>query len=117
MSHKKFLMLTCLLFSISIVDAQSLTKERIEKLKSSVVRVTIEGSQSTGTGFFISPDGALLTCWHVISPSIIQDSTGLHFKKIFIETNSGQKIEVGIPLFFFKTKPLTCRQCRMISVF
>lgn len=85
-------------------NSQSLSKERIERLKKSTVRISIEGSDAAGTGFFFSPDGYVMTCWHVIAPSIVLDSAGnvLLYKKIFIETNDGNKYEAGIPLIFFE---------------
>jgi len=92
------------LINCAVCNSQSLTKDRIERLKKSVIRISIEGSDATGTGFFFSPDGYIMTCWHVIAPSIVLDSAGnvLLYKKIFIETNDGKKYETGIPSIFFE---------------
>lgn len=80
-----------------------MTPERMSRIKNSTVRVTIENSNSMGTGFFIDSNGKLLTCWHVVEPAIIKDATGkiTGLKKIFITTSDNAKIEVAIPLFFF----------------
>jgi serine protease Do len=97
---KKFI--TC--FTISLIIpfftfSQSLTKERVNKLKNCVVKVFVEGGISTGTGFFISENGHVLTCWHVIQPAIKTDSLGkiLDIKRVFIEYSNRDTIEVGIP--------------------
>lgn len=97
-----------ILFSLFTASGQSssLTRERIDRLKKSVVKISIEESTATGTGFFISENGALLTCWHVITPAIVHDSLGIRFRKIFIEMTNGSKIEVGIPLIFFEKERL-----------
>jgi hypothetical protein len=81
---------------------QSLTKERIERLKNSTVKITIENDNTSGTGFYFSEDGAILTCWHVIDPAIVKDSLDrvVSFKKIFILDNKGNKFEFGIPMVF-----------------
>ena len=101
------LLLTFLILSISCFS-QSLSLERVKKLKAATVRVTIENSNSIGTGFFISDDGLLLTCWHVIEPAIIRDAanniTGV--RKIFVTINDTNKLEFGIPLKFFNDSNL-----------
>ena len=96
------IILTFLFLSLSCFS-QSLSLERVNKLKAATVRVTIENSNSIGTGFFISDDGLLLTCWHVIEPAIIRDAANniTGFKKIFITINDTNKLEAGIPLEFF----------------
>ncbi|MDE3184550.1 MAG: trypsin-like peptidase domain-containing protein [Bacteroidota bacterium] len=78
-------------------DSQSLGADRISKLKSSVVRVFVE-KQASGTGFFVTQDGWLLTCWHVIEPALIRDSSHriIGLKKMYIQFSNGEKVEVGI---------------------
>ena len=105
LSKRQILFIYAILVCITC-SSQSLTKDRIERLKRSVVRISIEESTSTGTGFFISKEGALLTCWHVIMPAIIQDSVGIRFKKIYVEMLNGKKIEFGIPLILFEKERL-----------
>lgn len=88
--------------------SQSLSLERVKKLKAATARVTIENSNSVGTGFFISDDGLLLTCWHVIEPAIIRDAANkiTGFRKIFVTINDSIKLEFGIPLLFFNDSNL-----------
>lgn len=74
-----------------ITHGQSLSPERVSKIKLSTVRVIVEGSISVGTGFFINNEGLLLTCWHVILPAFQNRKT------TYIEFNNGDTIEVGIP--------------------
>nr|WP_319997564.1 serine protease [uncultured Draconibacterium sp.] len=81
------------LFSYS----QSLGEQRLNQLNSSVVRVLID-SLPSGTGFFVNEDW-LVTCHHVIEPAYIRDSLTnniLSRKRIFVEFNNGEVIEVGI---------------------
>src|SRR4051794_7318596 len=86
-------------------SSQSLTKERVDKLKNAVVKISLEESSSTGTGFFISGKGEVLTCWHVIEPALIRDSSGnvINVKKIYMDLFCGQRKELYIPTTFFKT--------------
>lgn len=100
---KILLLLIFLLFSSFYLLSQSLTKDRINKLKHSVVKISIEGSTSTGTGFFISSNGDVLTCWHVIEDALIKDSIGnlVNVKKIYMDIYDGQRKELQIPSVFF----------------
>jgi serine protease Do len=93
--------LACLLPIISF--SQSLTPERVAKIKSATVRITIESKNNMGTGFFINSDGDVLTCWHVIKPSLKFDTDGklIGFHKIFIELNNGTKYEVKLAPNFY----------------
>lgn len=89
---KRLLLLTFLLFPL-FVHAQSLGAERVKKLKESVVRILVEG-QASGTGFFVTPDGWLLTCWHVVEPACVRDSVTheiLKIKKIEVEDVYGHR--------------------------
>lgn len=85
-----------------LVAAQSLSPERMTKIKSATVRLVIENVAATGTAFFISASGELLTCWHVIEPAYIRDTTGLivYTRRVFIEFAGGEKAEVTIPPVF-----------------
>jgi hypothetical protein len=84
--------------------SQSLTKERIAILKKAVVKIAISGSTSTGTGFFITSDGCILTCWHVIEPALVKDTSGnlVAIKDIFAETSEGKSKQFFIPQIFFQ---------------
>lgn len=78
--------------------SQSLGPERVQKLKESVVRVLIDG-QACGTAFFITPDGALASCWHVIEPAIVRDKNSnniINVKRIEIEFPNEKRLDVSI---------------------
>lgn len=79
--------------------SQSLGTQRVAHIKECTFKITIDGSQSVGTGFFIAKDGTFLTCWHVIEPALIRDSAThaiTRYKKIFIHLNSDETLEAGI---------------------
>jgi len=102
---KKIILISIFLIPI-ICNAQSLGVERVKKLKESVVRVLIEDKPS-GTAFFVTPEGLLFSCWHVVEPAIIRDSTTnsiLGIRKLEIEFNGGEKVEIGIPIKLIQTK-------------
>ena len=77
--------------------SQVLTQERISKIKDCTVRVTIEGTSALGSGFFFNDAGAVLTCWHVIEPAMIRDSSKkiVSLRRTFITLRSGEKIQMG----------------------
>lgn len=81
------------LFSVG----QSLSIERVKKIKASTVRVMVSDGSSIGTGFFINSRGDLATCWHVINPAITTDG---RVKKIYIEFNNKDTITVVINSLF-----------------
>jgi S1-C subfamily serine protease len=81
-----------------ICKGQSLGEDRIESLNKSVVRIIID-SKSCGTGFFISNDGWIATCKHVIDSAIARDPVTKKTKctkDIFIEFKNGEKVRVTI---------------------
>lgn len=83
-----------------LCSAQSLGKERVNRIKESVARVLIENVPS-GTAFFLTSDGLLASCWHVIEPAMIRDSITneiLSVRQISIELSTGKRIKVGIPI-------------------
>lgn len=101
---KYFIPVFIVFISINGVFAQSLSPERVTKVKDCTVKITIEGSNATGTGFFVNSNGTLLTCWHVIEPAIVRDPqthTITDIKKIFIHLSSKEILEVGISKIFF----------------
>lgn len=83
-----------LLFS-STITAQTLGIDRVNMLKTSLVRILVEGEPS-GTGFFVTSDGWIATCWHVIEPGIKRDSTNaiIGLKKITAQLNGGEVLEI-----------------------
>lgn len=89
----KALFLLFAFFAFTISESQSVSPERISKIKSATARITIDSSNSVGTGFFVNQKGGLLTCWHVIRPAFLKKP----FKKIFVQLNTGEKLEYGIP--------------------
>jgi serine protease Do len=96
------LVLNISLCSLSKSIAQSLSSERIAKIKSCTVRITVEGTNSVGTGFFINEIGTVLTCWHVIEPAMVKDSANklINLKNVYITLSTGEKIEVGFFPYF-----------------
>jgi len=108
MKHYLTILLILVLSSQNFGQSTSLNKERISKLKRSVGKISIEGDPSTGTGFFFTVDGAIMTCWHVIKSAIVTDSLYRlkEVKRIFFERATGEKVEVGIPDVFFTIKAL-----------
>ncbi len=93
---KHFIIIILLAFSLMprILFGQSLSHERVLKIKSATVRVIVEGGISVGTGFIVNIDGLIVTCAHVVLPAFENN------KKIYIEFNNSDTIEVGVPLIF-----------------
>lgn len=93
----KRISLIFLIISPSLLSAQTISLDRVSKLKSSVVRVLVD-DQAKGTAFFVTEDGWLATCWHVVEPAIMVDTIKkvVNIKKITIEFFNGEKVEVGI---------------------
>jgi serine protease Do len=75
----------------SFLYGQSLSPERVSKIKSATVRVIVEGGISVGSGFFVTETGLLVTCLHVALPAIKNK------KRIYIEFQNGDTTEVGFP--------------------
>jgi serine protease Do len=95
-----------IIISPLFVLSQPLGNARINKLKKCVVKVYVEDGLSIGTGFIISDQGDVLTCWHVIQPSLKTDAKGtlLDIKKVFIEFANRDTVEMSIPLAYFHDK-------------
>lgn len=90
---------TLIVFIIPIFcNSQSLGVDRIERLNSSVVRILID-SYPSGTGFFVSDNGLVATCNHVIEPAYIRDKNTnkiIGLRKLDIEFQNGEKIEMAV---------------------
>jgi len=98
---RKPVYLLLLLFIPILSIGQSLSPERVAKIKECTVKIIIEGGNSIGTGFITGENGSLVSCWHVIEPAIIRDPITHNisgFKKIFIQRNTGEIEQVGIPV-------------------
>lgn len=102
---KIFVLLTVLFYPQSS-KGQGLNKERVEKLKRCVVRITMDNTNSMGTGFFISGIGEVMTCWHVIQDALKCDSLGtvLNIERIYVTLSDGKQKEYLISPDFFQTK-------------
>ena len=76
-------------------NGQLLTATRAKHLEECTVRISVNGGQSIGTGFFIDPRGIVLTCFHVITPCLKYNAKTKLFEigSIQIETHDGEKIE------------------------
>lgn len=94
-----FVFLTKLAFnqSFSTLGNKESTINRVEKIKQSTGQIFIDNAKS-GTGFFISSDGIVVTNWHVVfNASTRIDSTGKilsNFSIVNLEKDT-------IPLFVF----------------
>lgn len=89
----KLFILALFISSFQISKSQSLSPERVAKIKAATVRITIDSINSVGSGFFINNHGLVVTCFHVIQPSL---QIGGRIRKIFVELNTGEIIEYGI---------------------
>lgn len=99
--HKPLFTVLLIFFSISVF-AQSIDPLRISAITKATVKVTVEGSATTGTGFYIAPTGELLTSWHIIESAFVTGADGkVTVRPIYIEESSGRKREVSVPLLFF----------------
>ena len=85
-----------LLFFLSDVRAQSLGYDRVVHLKKSTVRILINGHAS-GTGFIVSDQGMVITCFHVIEPAL---RLGV---KTEAEFPSGEKVELNVFNYFLQS--------------
>ncbi|MEM1339860.1 MAG: serine protease [Bacteroidota bacterium] len=94
----KFLLVLVFFWTI-LLNSQYLEPRRVAKLKASVVRVMYKNIP-IGSGFFISKDGFVVTCNHVIKPFLKRvpkpSNLNLYFlDNVFIQLSSGEKLEVG----------------------
>ena len=87
----KLICIALFTLTLQLTYSQSLTQERVIKIKEATIRITT--GPSIGTGFFINKEGIVVTCFHVIKPAIHGDGS---LDKIFVELNTGEIIEYGI---------------------
>lgn len=96
----RIFLITALTFINFALFGQSLGKERVKKIKESIVRISI-GDSITGTGFFINQDGDIATCWHVIAPAVHQDYRRAYvFDKVQITTNDSEIDSADMYVYF-----------------
>ncbi len=61
----------------------------------------MDDSISVGTGFFVSKEGDVATCWHVVASRLsVDERNGRILSKIQIELNNGAKYNVGIHNYY-----------------
>lgn len=96
---KRYLLIA-LLFNTGVSLAQTVSIERIKKIKDATVRIEIEDSESMGTGFIINEEGNIFTCWHVIQAAIKENNLNLSTKKIWVTIRDSIKVEYTIPRSF-----------------
>lgn len=96
----KYLITTAFFLFSLCSNSQSLSIERVKRIKEATVKITIDSSSGAGTGFFIDSFGTIATCLHVVFPSFVADANGniTRVRKIFVQTNAGEKIEYGFPV-------------------
>jgi hypothetical protein len=101
---KKFiLIISILMFCQSFLNSQTLSEEQVKKIKSATVYIQVKHDwlptddeyTPSGSGFFISPYGHLVTNYHVIQSSLQGDYSGYYYpapiKEITIVCKSGSK--------------------------
>lgn len=91
--------LSLLLFGQSKNERQM--TERINNIRNSTGRIIID-SIAKGTGFIISEDGKIVTCWHVIDIPFKFYKNGKISNHIYFENNEKKWIELFIPDSFAK---------------
>jgi len=92
---KRPLLILCLLFGFTAV-AQSLGRERVERLNRSIVKIKLD-TLGSGTGFVVREDGWIATCRHVIEPLNYTDANGqVKMRPIYAIFNNGEKVELGV---------------------
>ncbi len=67
------IMLFLFLLSSGFMSSQSLGQERIDKLNNTVVRITIDSTNSSGTGFVCTKTGWVATNNHVVQPAFYRN--------------------------------------------
>jgi S1-C subfamily serine protease len=77
------------------LNAQSLGAQRVTHLKNCTVRILINGSAS-GTGFVVTQDGLILTCFHVIEPALRGKF------KTEVEFSNGEVVEALFPNYLMR---------------
>ncbi len=96
---RRFLLTVLIISTAFTTHGQQLTADRVQKIKNCTVRIAIDSAPATGLGFFISPMGYLLTCWHLVEPAILLDParhiSGI--KKIYVIYQDGSRQEYTIP--------------------
>lgn len=98
---KKYLLTTLFLIPF-VINAQSLGKERVQRLKESVVRILVGDSLTpVGTGFFVMKEGYFITCYHVIESAfeVNKDGKVVSIGKITIEFYNGERVPAVISTY------------------
>jgi len=75
------------------IDTQ---KKEIGYLYKRIAKVFVKyknGTISVGTGFFVSENGLLITCWHVIAGGLLRDIKNTDDYKDIINTTESEKIK------------------------
>ena len=88
---RKIIVFILCIISTNTVFSQCLSPERVSRIKSSTVRIIVEGGISIGTGFFVNDKGLIITCWHVVLPAFQNN------KRTYIQFSNNDIVEVGVP--------------------
>jgi serine protease Do len=95
MKKTKLLLIVLICFPFYLIS-QSISPERVSKIKVSTVKIIIGNGKSVGTGFFVDNSGTIATCFHVVEPGIRSDGT---MDSIRAQTSSGEIIQLRVPNF------------------
>lgn len=116
---KSIIVLFCLIPVITF--SQKLTEKRVNKLLNAVVSIEIEGLGHSGTGFFISEKGDVITCFHVIEPAFIRDvidkSKVVSVRNIYIKTLNGDRFNMLTPMRFLQDWMVTAAAFDFITLY
>lgn len=106
---KNFFPLVCFFLTVDL-NAQNINSARIQKVKQAVVRIIIN-NKPAGTGFFVTAQGNILTCWHVVQPAFYRESVTQKIRTLPIhaELSDGKLLEIGPINAMFSTKNIPAR--------
>ena len=79
----------CFLLCPLFVSSQSLSPERVAKIKSCTVKVL--AGEKMGTGFYVDNKGTVATCWHVVFESLKANTP------IYTLTTGGKELLMSVP--------------------
>lgn len=96
-AEMKYFIFLLLCFKSGASFSQNLGTQRVNHVKNSIVKISIDGNP-VGTGFIISDKGQVLTCFHVIVSALSKNSQNQIFEQHTIEAEfiSGEKVQIHL---------------------